>query len=103
MVIFLNFEKIFKNIDTFEIKKKKLHCDASGPLVLEPRCIAPPAPPVVTALFAVEVKVRKVATKLQNVSSSAGSLLRSYITQFFVGTSTHIIEIKFYKKLAHSI
>ena len=40
--------------------------------------------------FAVQIKVRKVATKLQNVSPNAGSLLRCYITQFFIGTQAYI-------------
>ena len=42
--------------------------------------------------FAVQIKVRKGATKLQNVLPSAGSLLRRYITQFFVGTQIYILS-----------
>ena len=45
--------------------------------------------------FAVQIKVRKVATKLQNVSPSTRSLLRGYITQLFIGTQTYFQTLNF--------
>ena len=47
--------------------------------------------------LAVQIKVgtENIATKLHNVSPSAGSLLRRYITQLFSGTQTYILILNF--------
>ena len=45
---------------------------------------------IVKKSFAVQIKVRKADTKLQNALPSAESILRRYITQFFIGTQTYI-------------
>ena len=45
---------------------------------------------IVKKSFAVQINARKVDTKLQNALPSAESILRRYITQFFIGTQTYV-------------
>ena len=74
----IKHQKLFKD----DLKKNKAfkkavsRCDKLGSIVKKS--------------FAVQIKVRNVDTKLQSALPSAESILRCYITQFFIGTQTYI-------------
>ena len=72
-----NHKKLFRDDSKIEALKKSVSLYEKQSSILKKS-------------FAVQIKVRKVATKLQNVSPCTGSLLRCYITQFFIGTQAYI-------------